>query len=391
MTLVVLMAVAVLLCAVGLALTLVNLRVYAPPPEPDPALATTLVAVAVPARNEEGNIEACLRGLFAQTHPSLRVLVYDDQSTDGTPAILARLAAQEPRLTIVPTKEKPQGWNGKQFACDTMGRFAAALPEAERPAYILFTDADVRFEPACMARTLAAATALGTASLSTFPRQLTRTLAEHLAVPMIHFILFSYLPMPRMRSTTDPATSAGCGQFLFVRTDAYIAAGGHAAIKDSMHDGIKLTRAVRRAGFKTDLFDGQEFCRVRMYTGLAQTWRGFAKNAYEGLGSLGLLLFVTAVHLVGHVAPPVVLLWATLLSAGADSDGLSPRRALAAGLAAAAWILAVVTRGLLAKRFGQDPIGMVLHPLAVMMMTAIQWHSFVLHATGRRQWKGRTA
>ena len=43
-----------------------------------------LVSVVIPARNEEGNIGRCLRGVLAQTHKNIEVIVLDDASTDGT-------------------------------------------------------------------------------------------------------------------------------------------------------------------------------------------------------------------------------------------------------------------------------------------------------------------
>jgi len=43
-----------------------------------------LVSVLVPARNEEHNIQKCLRSLFAQDYPRLEILVWDDCSTDRT-------------------------------------------------------------------------------------------------------------------------------------------------------------------------------------------------------------------------------------------------------------------------------------------------------------------
>jgi len=33
----------------------------------------------------------------------------------------------------------------------------------------------------------------------------------------------------------------------------------------------------------------------------------------------------------------------------------------------------------------------LLHPIAILVITAIQWHSYVLHLTGKRSWKGRSA
>jgi glycosyltransferase involved in cell wall biosynthesis len=388
-------------CLVTLAMTILNLRRFRPAPDGPAPLGTAppgpadapLVSVCIPARNEEANIEACVRSLLGGDWPNLEVLVYDDQSTDATPRILSALAREDARVRVVPTVPLPAGWNGKQHACDRMGRAAAGR-------WLLFTDADVRFEPFGVRRAVLAADGpaprgapdVPLGLVSTFPRQITGSLGEALLVPMIFFILMSYLPIGRMRRTLDPGASAGCGQFLLVGRDAYLAAGGHAALRDSMHDGIKLPRAVRRAGFRTDLFDGTDLCSVRMYRGFAATWRGFAKNAYEGLGSIALLLFLTVFHVLGHVLP-----WAALV--GVLVIAMSPVETCPVGfdqwaprvLAPACVGLASLQRWLLARRFRQPLVCIPLHPVGVLAMTLVQWHSLLLHITGRRSWRGRTA
>ncbi|MFM9956833.1 MAG: glycosyltransferase family 2 protein [Phycisphaerales bacterium] len=376
--------------AITFTMTIINLKVYraqaggtgvpsvAVPgevPHRQDARATK-VAVCVPARNEEANLEACVRSVLLSTHAPIEVLVYDDQSTDATPTILARLAAEDSRVIAVETRPLPAGWNGKQHACFRMGEAACS----RGASWLLFTDADVRFEPGAVSAALAHAQDRDAALVSTFPRQLTGSWAEHAVVPMIFFILFGYLPMPRMRRTLDPAASAGCGQFLFARADAYQSTGGHSAFKASMHDGIMMPRTFRRAGFRTDLFDGTELCQVRMYRGLAQTWRGFAKNAYEGLGSVPLLIFLTAAHLCGHVLP-----WAYLIAAW-GFDATSTRWT---GPALACIAAALAQRVMLARAFRHSPLSVALHPLGVLMMTAIQWHSLWLSVTGKRAWRGR--
>ena len=312
------------------------------------------------------------------------MLVYDDQSTDQTPAILARLAAADPRVKRVQTHPLPDAWNGKQHACWRMSQAAAGH-------WFLFTDADVRFEPGCMGLAVREAVARNLGLLSTFPRQIVGTPSEALLVPMIFFLLFSYLPMGRMRRTREASTSAGCGQFLLVRADAYAASNGHAAFKDSMHDGIKMPRAVRRAGFSTDLFDATDLCSVRMYRGLASTWRGFAKNAYEGLGSVGLLAFITVLHAVAHVLPwLIVLAGAVLLASGrAGRWPLGPWDPPAGLFALLAIALAVGQRAMLARAFRHPWWTPLSHPIGVMLMTAVQWHSLALHLLGRRAWRGR--
>jgi len=382
----------------ALVMTVVNLRLLKPAPTAGQnetgalgAGTATLVSICIPARNEEANIEACVRSLLVGSHRAIEVLVYNDQSTDRTGEILAALAASDPRVRIVPTLPLGDGWNGKQFGCQRCGEFASGT-------WLLFTDADVRFEPDAIARTLLAASRARAELISTFPRQITATLGEKLVIPLIHFILLSYLPIARMRSTLDPAASAGCGQFLFVRTSAWSAAGGHTSFKDSMHDGIKLPRAVRRVGLRTDLFDGTDLCHVRMYQGFAATWRGFTKNAFEGLGSVGLLLFITVLHALGQLLPWLVLAapvaqwladFTRLTNYGEwpllDYIPTAPHYILATIAACSG----LIGRLLLARRFCQSLISALLHPVGITLMTLIQWHSLYLAKTGRRTWRGR--
>ncbi len=148
-----------------------------------------------------------------------------------------------------------------------------------------------------------------------------------------------------------------------------------------MHDGVKFPRAVRKAGLRTDLFDGTDLVSCRMYRGFGQTWRGFAKNAYEGLGSFALLAFITVYHGLGQMLPWVAL--ALALVSGVWTLG--------ATLFVAAIACALVLRLLLASRFRQSFWNIALHPVSMLMLSAVQWRSLWLQRTGRRGWKGRIA
>jgi hypothetical protein len=380
------LAVGAFFAVFALVMTIINLQLYNSPTGQElnhakADLGSELVSVCIPARNEEKNIEACVQGVLAQSHANVQVLIYNDQSTDKTGEIVNRLIAQDARVKVVPTKPLPDGWNGKQFGCDNMGRTGDG-------SWLLFTDADVRFAPDALASALSMAAKLNADLVSTFPKQITGTLSEKLTVPMIFFILLSYLPFPRMRTSKDPSASAACGQFILVRKAAYLKAGGHAAFRASMHDGVKMPREVRKAGFRTDLFDGTDVCSVRMYDGFGQVWRGFSKNAFEGLGSIGLLGFITVVHALAHVLPWVVIVWEGLIAARVI-DGLHDRSSVAFALTAIAANL--VQRSMLSLRFKQGWLTVLLHPLCVVIMTTIQWNSWLWHVRGKRAWKGRAA
>ncbi len=64
------------------------------------------VTVIVPARDEAPLIAQSLRSLLAQDYAgSLRVILVDDGSTDGTGAIARSIA--DPRLTVVEGQPRP--------------------------------------------------------------------------------------------------------------------------------------------------------------------------------------------------------------------------------------------------------------------------------------------
>lgn len=366
---------ALCICVGALVMTWVNLKFFQPaPPIVEDAGPLPSVAVCIPARNEEQNIQACVRAILANDYPDVRVYVYDDQSTDATPRILQQLMAEDARVRLVPTRTLAAGWVGKQWACAQLGQDAEA-------DVVLFIDADVRLQPNALGAAVAAKRSLNAELLSTFPRQETLTLGEAMLVPMIFFILLSYLPFGRMRRSKDPNASAACGQFIMVSKDTYMRLNPHDACRNSMHEGVKIPRVFRKAGLHTDLFDGTDVVSCRMYDGFLSTWRGFAKNAYEGLGSPVLLIFLTVVHIVGHVLPWLVL----ALSA---ATGRVP--SIEFGLSLACVLVAGVQRVMLALRFRQSPLFAIAHPLSVALMTVIQWHSFVLSLTGRRGWRGRS-
>ena len=384
-------AVSLVAAAQSLLVGVANMKRYRPAPALAEVAASTQpvrVAVCIPARNERENIEACVRSVLSSREVDVRAYVYDDESTDGTGEILARLAAEDARVVVVPRRALPTGWNGKQHACFRMAEHGLAYDPALE--WFLFTDADVRFEADAVARALGFAQRANAALVSTVPREVTGSVGEMLLIPLIHFVLMGYLPFGRMRATLDPAASAACGQFILVSRTAYRASGGHEGFRDSMHDGVKFPRAVRRAGLRTDLYDGTESVSCHMYRGFSQTWRGFAKNAFEGLGSLGLLIFITVWHLLGHLLPWVVITAAVAqMLTQSDASRERPQTALILALLAVA--SGLLYRVLLAARFRQSWLNVPLHPISIAMLTAVQWWSLWLDRTGRRGWKGRVA
>ena len=219
----------------------------------------------------------------------------DDHSTDRTSAILA--AIDDPRLRVLAAPGLPPGWSGKQHAC-------ATLASQARHALMVFVDADVVLAPDALSRmagVMRSHPELGLAS--GFPRQVTRSWSEWLLLPLIHLLLVGYRPQRLDRDPRMQGFAAGCGQLFIARSEAYAAVGGHAMIRASMHDGLKLPRAFRKGGFATGLFDATHFAECRMYTSFAEVWHGLGKNATEGMATRRALPAWTLLLGGGHVLP----------------------------------------------------------------------------------------
>ena len=174
---------------------------------------------------------------------------WNTASTSSQPRDDGRLA--QPRVRLLQAPDLPKGWCGKMHAANVLGAEASGR-------WLLFLDADVRLFRDALSRMLAFMKSTGTALASGVPRQEVVGFLEKLLIPLIHFVLLAFLPMHFMRRSRWKAFGAGCGQLIIVRKDAYEAAGGHAAIKTSRHDGVKLPRAFRTAGFSTLLFDATD-------------------------------------------------------------------------------------------------------------------------------------
>lgn len=366
--------VALLLAVVPAVVTLANLRVFAPPPPP--ASVPPAVSVLVPARDEERAIGRLCRDVLASTGVDLELVILDDASTDGTAAIVRDIAAGDPRVRLVAGAPLPAGWCGKQHACWQLAR------AARHDAWV-FLDVDVSLAPDAVARALVFLDASGAALVSGFPRQRTSCLLDWLLLPLIHFILLGFLPLARARRDPSPGLAAGCGQLFVTRRADYERAGGHAAIRASLHDGVKLPRAYRRAGLATDIFDASGIASCRMYQRDAEVWRGLSKNATEGIGSPATIVPFTILLAGGQVLPFVLVAWGIATGRAGWPIWAWPLALAAAGLA---WL----PRLLAASRFGQSVASAVVHPLAVTTFLVMQWWALARKLLGlQTTWRGR--
>ena len=256
------------------------------------------LSVIVPARNEERTIARCVRSLLAQTLPDYELIVVDDRSEDATPAILAELAHEHPRLRVVRGEPLPDGWVGKPWAL-TQGARAA------RGAWLLFTDADSWHAPAACTSALAFVRAHGADALTLATHQELGSWGERAVLPTILGMVVIASGSPaQLNDPADIEHALANGQYILVSRAAYDALGGHEALRGEIVEDVAFARRLKRDGrFRLLLAGGEDIVHVRMYRSLRDVWDGFTKNVYLGAGGdlralLGGTAFVASLSVI---------------------------------------------------------------------------------------------
>lgn len=227
------------------------------------------ITVIVPARNEEEDIAACLRSLVAQENVKLRIIAVNDHSADQTPRLMDEVAAAHPCVTVIHNPPLRSGWLGKHNAMQT------ALEQVETE-YLLFTDADVIFQPSCLSLAIAELEAKQLDFLSIYPQFQFVTFCETMLVP-IYVAGAALLLSPRVVDPRSPQAMA-VGAFILVRTKSIRAIGGFEELKAEILDDVALARAFKRHGFSIGLRSAPDLLRVRFFKSNRDAFWGVTKH-----------------------------------------------------------------------------------------------------------------
>lgn len=331
------------------------------------------VSVLIPARNEALRIGPLLDSILANEGVQCEICVLDDESRDGTAAIVQDYSKRHPNIRLLKGSPILPGWSGKQFACYQLAQQATHEE-------MIFLDADVHLSKNALQRAVEQRRRDEVDLLSGFPRQQVVSLGEQLLIPLIHLILLCFLPFVLMRWSRMIGAAAGCGQFFLTTKSAYGRSGGHSSIKQSLHDGIMLPRAYRKSGLNTDLFDATDLATCRMYSSFAETWSGLLKNASEGFAKMPLLPVISLLMLLAFVCPVIFL--ASLLLGLFETTWLP--------LILCSCAFSYLPRLLCCFKFDRAWLACILNPVSIVLFLVIQWTAWIRKSRGRGvQWRQR--
>lgn len=331
------------------------------------------VSVLLPMRNEETNAEACIRSLLSQEYEAFEILVLDDESVDGTWAVVSRLAAEDPRVVVIKGLPLPDGWLGKHWACHQ-------LAMAAKGEILLFADADTRHSPDSLAAGVNALIAEGADMVTAFPREEMLTAGEKAGIPILAFSFLAFMPLVLAYRGRPRSFAVAIGQYMLFRRESYFAVGGHEAVKDEVLDDFELAKNIKAAGLRWLFLDGQRQVRCRMYSGWRAVYRGLGKNLFAVFGyHAAAFFFIWLWMLMAFAVPPVLLAFGLR---GMLSPSLTRLAAVNTALALFLWHLTVL-------RYRYPLYLALLYPLVVGNAVAMSFYSMWITISGRWSWKGR--
>jgi glycosyltransferase involved in cell wall biosynthesis len=234
------------------------------------------ISLVFAARDEEEKLPAALATLAALDYPHLEIIGVDDRSQDATGRILDDFAAAYPRFRAVHVGELPSGWLGKPHALQE-------AYEASSGEWLLFTDADVRFKPEVLRRSVALAEEHKLDHLTLICNVEMHGFWEK---TLLTFFGLAFHLSTDAHSVSNPNSRAyvGIGAFQLLRRTAYEAIGTHRRLAMEVVDDMKLGKLVKQSGFRSCVAIAGEFVSVRWHAGARNVIRGVTKNLFAALG-----------------------------------------------------------------------------------------------------------
>lgn len=338
-----------------------------------PPAAFPMVSVLIPARNEERSIAGCVQSILAQDYPAFEVLVLDDQSSDGTRAILEALAASHPALRVLHGKPPSGNQVGKNWACSQLARQAQG-------ELFFFTDADTLNRSDTLKVIVTALMGERADLLTGFPRQEVHSWGERLLVPFFSWAFLCFIPLTLAYRLRLPFLSIAVGQMMLFRREAYLAIGGHESVSSSVVDDMSLARQIKANRLRWRVAYIADLVSCRMYHSSREAMDGFSKNLFPAFDHRLLpFLFVFIWLLVMFWEPLVVL---ALLLSGLVTQVQPTALVACLALSILLWLIPY--------REMRIPLHLAFtYPLTVIANCVVAIRSLIHSLGGRITWKDR--
>lgn len=321
------------------------------------------ITVLIPARDEAPLIQQTLAALKKQGS-GLRIIVIDDQSTDGTAEKAMQYGAQ-----VISGTTPPAGWSGKLWALEQ------GLHEVNTP-YVLLLDADIELAPGIVPTLLEKAQKESLSLVSLMAELPLQHFTERMLMPA--FIYFFKLLYP-FSSSNNPKSrvAAAAGGCILIETQALRKINAFTSIHGALIDDCTLATHVKKAGFQIWVGLTHSAKSQRGYDTIKPIWDMVARTAYTQLNYSPLLLFICTLLMVSMFwAAP----FAFLIIASAEITVISLM----------AWVAMLLTYTPTLIYYRRSLLWGLILPIIGTLYLAMTWTSAHRYWQGERaSWKDR--
>jgi 4,4'-diaponeurosporenoate glycosyltransferase len=225
------------------------------------------VSLIVPARNEEANIGRLLESVKKINYPDLEVIVIDDQSSDRTNIIASSFG-----IKVISGVPRPNGWGGKQWACQQGADIATG-------EILIFSDADTVHGETSVYDAVSFLEKHSLHMMSVAPRHNGQSFWERCTGFFQVMLMFAANAFGRQK----PGRAYCIGQYIVFTRDAYIKIGGHGSVKDAIVEDVPLANRALKIGLRYNILIAKTLYTVRMYEDLKGFIAGWRRNFRAGL------------------------------------------------------------------------------------------------------------
>ncbi len=324
-----------------------------------PSKIDEFVSILIPMRNEEKNIDDCIKSALGQIGLSnFEVIALDDNSSDSTRQQLSKFTS----VKVLDGKPLPDSWLGKSWAAHQLAAISGGK-------YLVFIDADVRLSKFAVASAINAMDKWD--FISPYPKQITNGFLQRLFQPLLQWSWLSSVPLLISQQFGVKSMAVANGQFFIVKKDAYLSSGGHKAVKSEVLDDLMLAKQLLKSGFKGGVAEGSNVAECHMYQSGIEMIKGYQKSLWRAFGSIFGTLFIIVILFLSSVLPFVLAI------SGSET-------------ALIGFALIVLSRVVSSLRTGALPNTALLHPFAILILFCLITYSWIGKLTGNLTWRDRS-
>jgi len=244
-----------------------------------------MVSVLIEAGNNEDHIENILNDISIQGWNKHETVVIIDNSNDNTEELIRKHMSHDNRITLIKSKETPENWTRKNWNCHQLSQKANG-------EYYIFIDPLCRITPWLISSIIAKMEKHNLDLLSSFPRQIMKSIGEHLSTPLMNWLILSFIPIHKIFSFSHKSAAIASCDLIAFNSSSYKTIGGHKDVAHMSVEYMKLAQLYKEKKSSIMTILGGNGISCRKYKSFIEGFKESTKQIYPVYNKSKILFFM---------------------------------------------------------------------------------------------------